>query len=313
MNEIIMTVGLAASGKSSISKEYISKGYSHLNRDSLSKGARTLDLLPLLEKELKNKNNVILDNTHITADKRIPFIQVAKKYNTPIHCVHMTTSKDDAQINALTRMYQRYEKIFYTKEEIKEANLDDPNIFPISALFSMNKRLQKPSKDEGFDSVRKQKFIRRPYNYNNKALILDYDGTLRKVTGDYKYPTKPSELEIMPNRKETLQHYKDQGYKLFGVSNQSGIEKGILTEQDAIDCFEATNKQLEQEIDYHYCKHYRFPQECYCRKPQSGFAVYLIEKHQLDPNQTFMVGDMTTDKTWANRLGMEFVHEKDFF
>jgi histidinol phosphatase-like enzyme len=52
---------------------------------------------------------------------------------------------------------------------------------------------------------------------------------------------------------------------------------------------------------------------CYCRKPQSALGVYFIEKYKLDPRKCVMVGDQTTDKTFAKRFGMEYVDEKEFF
>ena len=42
-------------------------------------------------------------------------------------------------------------------------------------------------------------------------------------------------------------------------------------------------------------------------------GVFLIEKHKLNPAETIMVGDQTTDKTFARRLGFEYVDQKDFF
>ena len=82
-----------------------------------------------------------------------------------------------------------------------------------------------------------------------------------------------------------------------GISNQSGIAKGELTVADAEACFQRTNELLGVEIEFLYCPHRVPPISCYCRKPQVGLAVQLIEKHKLDRSKTIFVGDMTTDKT----------------
>ena len=42
-------------------------------------------------------------------------------------------------------------------------------------------------------------------------------------------------------------------------------------------------------------------------------GVYLIMKYGLDPTKCIFVGDQTTDKTFAKRLGMEYFDEADFF
>jgi histidinol phosphatase-like enzyme len=70
----------------------------------------------------------------------------------------------------------------------------------------------------------------------------------------------------------------------LGVSNQSGIEKGDLTEEMAKVCFKKTNDLLGFNIDVRYCPHHSFPIRCFCRKPLSGLGVYLIETYKLNPS-----------------------------
>lgn len=59
MAHVVMMVGFPASGKSTKVKEYVDKGYELLSRDLV--GGRTRDLIPALEKELKDGNSVVLD------------------------------------------------------------------------------------------------------------------------------------------------------------------------------------------------------------------------------------------------------------
>ena len=185
------------------------------------------------------------------ADKRKPFIELCQKYNVPIRCLWMATSAEDCQINALHRMMDKYGKLFLDKESLLEVK-DDPNMFPISVIFMMNKEFEKPLKEEGFSEVIKQKFI-RTFNpkFTNKAIFLDYDGTLRETApdGNGKYPVKPSEVIVRPNAAKVLERYMKDGYRLLGVSYQSGIGKGDLTHQDAKDCFDETNRQLGIDIE----------------------------------------------------------------
>jgi len=81
----------------------------------------------------------------------------------------------------------------------------------------------------------------------------------------------------------------------------------------AIACFERTNKLLGVDIEYYYCPHRVPPITCYCRKPQSGLGVHLIETHKLNPAECIYVGDRGTDKTFAKRLGFNYVDANDFF
>ena len=311
--EIVLVMGYPASGKGTLADTLTDKGkWVCLNRDA--EGGKVVDLLPKMKAGLKAGNSVLLDNTFPTIESRRPFIQVARETDVPIRCVFMNTRIEDAQINALHRMWDRHGRIFFAPSDLKGVN--DPNMFPPAALFRYRKVLEKPTTTEGFTSVRKEKFVRRPEpSRKGKALILDYDGTLRDVPPSalQKYPVDPSEVVVLPGRAEKLRAMKKEGYLLLGVSNQSGVAKGTLTEADAVACFAHTNKLLKVGIDFRFCTHQAAPPVCYCRKPQSGLGVALIREFDLDPAQSIFVGDYTTDKTFAKRLGFQYYDAEVFF
>jgi HAD superfamily hydrolase (TIGR01662 family) len=313
MTEVRMVLGYPASGKSTLSKKYLDQNYTHLNRDT--EGGLVSSLIPKMEKELAKGRSVVLDNLFPDIASRKGFISAAKAAGIPIHCEWMATSIEESTINALHRMWERYGRIFYTSEEIREHTKakKDPNIFPIAALFHHRKVFEEPTESEGFASVNKTPFVRRPLDYTNKALILDYDETLRTVEGGkFKFPTKVEEVKLLPNRKVKLKEYLKKGYVLLGVSNQSGIARDQVEVESVIKCFQRTNQLLGLDIPFHFCSH-SVPPKCYCRKPASGIGVELIHRFQLDASQCIYVGDRTTDKTWAKRLGMEYFDESDFF
>ena len=310
-----MTVGFPASGKSSRLGLTMRKGlkYEILSRDE--EGGKVISLLPKLEKVLSTGGSAVLDCTFMTVAGRKPFIDLCKAKGVGISCLWIATSAEDCQINALNRMWDRYGKVFLDAEALKEVK-KDPNMFPIGVIFKMKKEFEKPTVAEGFSDVAKAPFSRRrDKSFTEKAIFLDYDGTLRETNGGYKnqYPIKPSEVTVRPNAGKVLKEYMSKGYRLIGVSNQSGIGRGNLTEQDAIDCFEETNRQLGIDIEYSFCPHNIPPIKCYCRKPQSGMAIHYIRKYNLDPSKCLMIGDMTSDKTWAERIGMEFRYPDEFF
>ncbi len=306
--EVVMVCGLAASGKGTLAQEYIDKGYTWLNRDN--EGGRVVGLVPKLKEHLAAGSNIVLDNTFISVESRRPFIEACEKVGVPIKCLRMGTTKEDSQFNACKRMIKTYGHLL-SAEEIKKVK--SPNIFTAAVIFAMAKKFEEPGLGEGFVSVEKIPFVREyDPSYTGRALILDYDGTLRKTGSGDKYPRSPKDVVPLKGRVRKLQQFVDEGYILLGVSNQSGIAKGDMTEQDAHDCFEYTNKLLGHDIEYHFCPHSPVP-PCYCRKPQTGFGVLLIEKHKLDPRKCIMVGDMTSDKTFAKRCGFRFAHADDFF
>lgn len=311
MSEVILVCGAPASGKSTISQSFIDKGYTYLNRDKA--GGKVIDLLPVFETALRAKENIVIDNLFATELGRAPFIIAATHAGVPIHCHWMSTSIEDAIINALHRMWDRYKTLFLTPESLNGCK--DPNMFPIAVFFRYRKEFKKPTTGEGFASVTKIPFVRRPSKYTNKAIICDLDDTVRSTPpgSPEPYPTSPEEVIILPKRKEVLQKYKKDGYMVLAASNQSGIAKGTVTLDNALAAIKRTNELLSGIIqDTVICPHY-VPPTCYCRKPQSGMGVQLIEKWKLDPQKCIFIGDSTTDKTFATRLGMEFAKPEEFF
>ncbi len=306
-------VGFPASGKSREVESYVKKGYSVLSRDK--EGGNVIDLLPKMKALIASNSDIVLDCTFVTAEGRKPFIDAAKASNCEITCHWMTTTVEDCQINALIRMYDRYGKCFLHPDDLKDPIVKkDPNMFPITVLFTMKKNFNKPDISEGFDKIIKTNF-ERVYrsDFTQKALFLDYDGCLRDVPADaeFKFPTKKSEVKIIANP-TILKEYKDKGYILLGASNQSGIARKQVTKEAVEECFCETNKQLGLDIEVSYCSH-NVPPVCYCRKPQSGLFVPAIMKHKIDIKNSIFVGDQTTDETSANRLGMKFVYADQFF
>lgn len=318
--EICIVMGYNASGKSTLVQEYVNDGYHRINRDEL--GGTIEAQVEHARKALTTKPRVVLDNTYPTIESRESIVALGSELGIPVRCVWLTTSFEDAQLNACLRMMERAGRILMP-EDFKGTN--DPNLFPPVALFTYKNKFenkkgeqkhagkQDPKKAHGFFEVEKRVFVRQwPVNFTGKALLLDYDDTLRRSTGPQKWPEHPDHVEILPGRKEILQRYVDDGYTLLGVSNQSAIAKG-LDEDVAVACFERTNELLGFNIEYMYCPHSVPPVKCYCRKPHPGMGAHFIWKHKLLPSQCIMVGDQTSDKTFAKRCGFQYHEANEFF
>jgi len=308
---VVFISGPQGSGKTSLVPKYTKNlGFSRINRDT--EGSKMDKLFPKFEKMLKNGEDVVLDNTFCTAEDRRPWIDIAKQYNATIESVYMKTSKDDCLINACKRMIENYGKV---PEKIKNSKKSQPDIFPPAAIFSYFKRHEIPDVSEGFHKMETVKFKRTWSNYlKNKGIIFDYDGTLRYTQGgNGKYPTCHEEQGFYEGREKFILPFKEKGYKLLGATNQSGVANGHLTIEMCRELLDATNKHLGLEIDYSICPHSVPPVACYCRKPGSQMGLEFIYKYNIHPDNMIMVGDQTSDKTFAKRLGFEFVHADEFF
>lgn len=311
-NKIILIIGYPASGKTEAAKSYVDQGYYRLNRDEI--GGKLDDLVNHLEDLYINKGvtNFVMDNTYSTGQSRKSVVQWARDNSFDIECHWIDLDIGDALYNAVQRMINTYGKML---SPVQIRKCKDLGVYLPVVIYKIRKAFEVPNIEEGFNSVVKIPFKRKLDNsvYINKAIVLDYDGTLRTTKSGENYPKTPDDVEILPNRTETLTKYIKKGYIMLGASNQSFISKKVMTEEQAIECFERTNELLDLKIDYKFCPHTAYPQICYCRKPIPGMAVEFIEKYKLDPSKCVMVGDSTTDKTFATRSGFQYSKPEDFF
>ena len=327
--KIIVIVGFPASGKSTYSKKIAAK-YSKnaiiLSRDTL--GGVIVDILPKLKELLESKNNykIIIDNTNITIDTRKPFIKLAQSLNIPIEAHYIVNTIEDSQVKTLHRMFDRYKRLYMTGKAEKNTEAHkDPNVFPPATLFAMRKKIEIPKIAEGFTNVITVEAPSIKWDgrkYRNKAVFFDIDGTLRHTEHlKHKYPVIPEEVEPMKiisleEQRAKLKALLKNKYKLLGISNQSGISKGIVSENQVVACMNKTREMLgltEKEFNITYCPHSAFPLSCYCRKPQVGQVVNFVETLKLNPSKCIFVGDRKTDETTAIRMGMQFITAEDFW
>lgn len=176
----------------------------------------------------------------------------------------------------------------------------------LDIVYSMGRL---PLKEETIDDLKITKFNNK---LKNKALLLDYDQTLRFSIGNQDYPECLDDIKIFPNRIEKIQEYLKLDYLILGVSNQSAISRG-LDKQKCVEFFDYTNDLLFCDIDYLFCPHSREEKECFCRKPLPGMGAVFTVKYHLDPSQCIMVGDKPTDEDFAKNCGFQYQHPTDFF
>lgn len=128
-----------------------------------------------------------------------------------------------------------------------------------------------------------------------RAVFLDRDGT---IIVDVGFISDPADIELVPACTEGLAALSKAGFKLVVVSNQSGIGRGLITEDQA--------RQVDQECvtrlaglgihldGTYYCPH--TPEEgCSCRKPLPGMLLLAAEQLDLDLATSWMIGDRVSD------------------
>ena len=130
---------------------------------------------------------------------------------------------------------------------------------------------------------------------NNRAVFLDRDGTIME---DANYVGKVDQVALIPGAPQALRRLQEAGYKLFIVTNQSGVGRGYFT-REAVESIHAhLNEQFFEEgvrFDrYYVCPHH--PEDnCDCRKPKPKFLLEAAQEYGLDLSRCFMIGDRESD------------------
>ena len=134
-----------------------------------------------------------------------------------------------------------------------------------------------------------------------KAIFLDRDGTIN-VEKDYIY--KSEDLVFEEGTIDALKTFKNLGYILIVVSNQSGIARGYFTEED-LNIFnnnmnEILKKNGVEITEFYCCPHHpdgigEYKKVCECRKPNNKMIEDSIKKYNIDREKSYMIGDKTSD------------------
>ncbi len=130
-----------------------------------------------------------------------------------------------------------------------------------------------------------------------KAVFFDRDGTLCR---DAHYLNSMDRLEIFPGVK-SLRRLKKEGFALIGVTNQSGIARGLVDEGfvKRVDALFVDEYGFD---GFYYCPHH--PDEgCPCRKPEPGLLMQARREFGLDLKKSFVVGDKESDILLAKAVG----------
>lgn len=309
--EVVLVLGSPAGGKTSRVLPRLREGLVRLNRDE--RGGKLADLLPALEEALLAGKGVVSDNTWPTRRSRQPVIAAAHRRGVPVRAEWLDVPLEEALYNACVRLIERRGRLL-DPDELAAAGKEDPNLFPPSALYRFQALFEPPTPDEGIDRVDRIPFVRRPLvGGGGRALLLDLDGTLRRSLGPAPFPRSADEVELLPGRRERLEPFVQGGWKLLGVTNQSGVASGQVPLHAMRAAVDRTVELLGLPCEVLACPHPAGPARCWCRKPLPGMAVQHVLAHGLDRELCWVVGDSKDDEGLARNAGMRFVHADAFF
>lgn len=110
-----------------------------------------------------------------------------------------------------------------------------------------------------------------------------------------------------------VRRLNDLGVVTCVISNQSGVARGFMTEEDLV----PIHAKLELELDrggarvdaIYYCPHHPtagiplYKIECECRKPKPGMLLRGAREFGIDLKKSFVVGDSLVDMQAGTSVG----------
>src|SRR5258708_1400523 len=129
----------------------------------------------------------------------------------------------------------------------------------------------------------------------NRAVFLDRDGT---VIEERDFLRRPEEVELYPSTGPALRRLQCAGFKLFIVSNQSGVGRGYFTMAEVEKVNERLLSDLAREkvlIEKTYIAPEAPDMPSRGRKPSPQFLFDARDEFGLDLAQSYMIGDRLSD------------------
>lgn len=142
---------------------------------------------------------------------------------------------------------------------------------------------------------------------HNWSLFLDRDGVMNVRLID-DYVKNRAEFVFLPNVQSALAKFSEIFIRIFVVTNQQGVGKGLMTMQQVDDVHRFMISEIEKvggRIDQVYVAPYLESEHHIMRKPAHGMAMKAKKEFsEVHFKQSVMVGDSVSDMQFGKRLGM---------
>ena len=154
------------------------------------------------------------------------------------------------------------------------------------------------------------------YKNRKKALFLDRDGV---INYEVDHLSSLEQFELLDGVGNAIHQANRSGILVVVVTNQPVIARGELSEAGLREIHNKMDTLLGQEGAYidglYYCPHHtdggydseiaELKVECDCRKPNAGLFQLASEELNISMEDSWMVGDSTSDMLAAKRAGVK--------
>ncbi|PIT99986.1 MAG: hypothetical protein COT74_06445 [Bdellovibrionales bacterium CG10_big_fil_rev_8_21_14_0_10_45_34] len=137
----------------------------------------------------------------------------------------------------------------------------------------------------------------------SKAVFLDRDGT---IIVDKVYLNDPNGVEYLDGALDALKKLAQNNFKLFVVTNQSGIARGIVDMENLKEIHRRIHNHLKVagiSISAYMSAPFSVESDHWLRKPNPGMIIRLAQAFDIDVSQSWMIGDRETDVKSGQKAG----------
>ncbi|MDI6804682.1 MAG: D-glycero-beta-D-manno-heptose 1,7-bisphosphate 7-phosphatase [Bacteroidota bacterium] len=149
---------------------------------------------------------------------------------------------------------------------------------------------------------------------SNIGIFLDRDGTINE---ELEFISSPDEVILIPGSAEAIKEANKLGLKVFVITNQSGIARGLIKGDELAAVHNSLVELLSKEGAHldaiYFCPHHpeygeaQYRVECDCRKPNTGMLKQAEAEFGIDLKQSFVIGDRIVDVKAAHSVGAKSI------
>ena len=151
-----------------------------------------------------------------------------------------------------------------------------------------------------------------------KCVFLDRDGTINRYVG---LLSNIDNLELEDGAAQAVKLLNESGFLTIMISNQPVVARGLCTVEEVCEI----NRKLAVLLgrkgayldDFVFCPHHPdkgYPEEnplykrkCICRKPDIGMIMLMKERHNIEMNSSWLIGDSVRDIECGKKSGLRTI------
>lgn len=142
------------------------------------------------------------------------------------------------------------------------------------------------------------------------VVLLDRDGVINRDPGGARYVMSRDDFHFVPRAKEAIALLTRCGFRIYVISNQAGVGRGLFTGSTLQSITGAMLSAVEQaggRIErVYYCTH-KPEDNCSCRKPKPGLFEEIVRSEGVSLSGSFFIGDSIRDVKAAHAAGCKAI------